>query len=903
MAKIKLSNNVDEYKAQLEKLFNPWRLKNWRVSKHKASFTLVISDSIVTKAEAPLREIDTWLFLEQSQAEEVEITNEDLKKLAASSKPVMLLYILENKFLHLEFNEHYLGILFSENPSRTAKSIIPLALKEFKPLTKSRLKGIREFAFKWKKPETAILESGTYFTIKDGLKELVTKAISDVGSLGIEVNLDPLRKIEDEINRAIYTVAIVGPTKAGKSTIINSLVSKNVSPIDIRPTTGIPMSIVPGAKECSEILLKDGQIIPGDADATFLNEYVAIDRNRGNHKGVKMVTVWVKSEQMEKGLSFCDFPGLDDADPVIEKTVENALQFVNAIVYVIDASGNEKGYKFPKQYRDDLLSLKHKDRIFLVVNKIDDFTDQQLFAGYKNFIDEQLELLDLKRFLPFAPIYMVAKTSFENRKSGIYDNDEMSLLEKQIWDYLLANNKSGLHNLLNIIGQISLEYERTARTLQTRLLSGDKQREISGSLASTQSELEQIKSFEDLERQKMIRWLFETLQTEKGFLIANYRNYLLNVGLNSALPNNQNVRAYLIDQFSVIAPEIFELLEDKIADLNNELNVWVGEKLQSVEVKIDKYSKQQFKNSENFNQLLRPIINIFSESYGKTVPTNLIGNILYHIVNAVEAFGDVIWEIFTDKQAVRNRKINGIVTKLEKCYDEVFDQMYFIFHNHLNHKCDELLEKVVDRTNIYVSGLRKQISELKKPLTDSEKNIYTLACDNLASLDNQCEAIKLQIEDYRVQLKPAVPEDIRKLDRKIEDIELSLRRTINSTLIKELGTMEAKKLIPSHLQPKISDRISKILRDHPQTTEQKYSTLESQLQFFDLSEYFEIITNKIHWPFFHPHFNNKESLNKHFVQLGNFRNSIRHSRELTPLIVAEGEASILWFNMALGLKN
>lgn len=154
-----------------------------------------------------------------------------------------------------------------------------------------------------------------------------------------------------------------------------------------------------------------------------------------------------------------------------------------------------------------------------------------------------------------------------------------------------------------------------------------------------------------------------------------------------------------------------------------------------------------------------------------------------------------------------------------------------------------------------------------------------------------------------MQLKPAVPEDIRKLDRKIEDIELSLRRTINSTLIKELGTMEAKKLIPSHLQPKISDRISKILRDHPQTTEQKYSTLESQLQFFDLSEYFEIITNKIHWPFFHPHFNNKESLNKHFVQLGNFRNSIRHSRELTPLIVAEGEASILWFNMALGLKN
>jgi len=42
-------------------------------------------------------------------------------------------------------------------------------------------------------------------------------------------------------------------------------------------------------------------------------------------------------------------------------------------------------------------------------------------------------------------------------------------------------------------------------------------------------------------------------------------------------------------------------------------------------------------------------------------------------------------------------------------------------------------------------------------------------------------------------------------------------------------------------------------------------------------------------------------LNKHSIQLSNLRNAIRHSREKSDLVIAEGKASIIWFKGALGL--
>lgn len=893
---------MDNRKIQLETFFNPWVIKKWATTKYGHSFTLEIKDS-VEKRKHEQSDINAFFFEDKEKTSVINVTSNQIISWANGSLPAILIYSTDEKISYLLLEEHFLNTLFSENPSRTAQDKITITSDKFTTLTKPKIKTIREFVFKWKKITFSVLQSGTYFKYKDALKKEVEGTLHELSKLKVDVNLSSLADINEEINRAIYTVAIVGATKAGKSTIINSLVSKYVSPVDIRPTTGIPTNIVPGREEKAEILLQDEKIIPGPADESFLNQYVSIDQNRSNHKKVKMVTVWVQSAQMEKGLSFCDFPGLDDADPVIERTVANALQFVNAIIYVIDASGMTSGFKFPKQYRDDLLNLKHKDRIFLVINKIDHFTDPQLLNQFKDFIEEQLELLELKSLFAYPPIYMTAKKSFEERKNGIHNKDEMTVLESQVWDHLLANSKSGMHNLMNIIGQVNQESERLSRMLNLRVSSGDKQKELRQQLTTTEQELNKIRAFEKQKRMQIEGWLVGRLATEKHYLINYYRNYLQGLSLNEVLPNDNTMKNYLVEQFTLTAPELFEELENEITKLHNDLNQWVNNKLQSVEISIDTYTKHQFRNSETFFQLLQPISNIFSESYGKSVPTNMIGNIFYHIFNAIEWFGDALWEIFTNNQTVRNTKINGIIRKLNKCYEETFDKIHYAFNAHLQSKCAQLLSKVVDRTTIYVAGMKRQISELNTPLSDGEKKLYEIAMENLVDLDNHCSGMKLEIEELTSSFKPKTDDTIENVDKSIETIEMELRSLINSILTNHACTTDAKKIVLSHLQPKVEERISKMLRDHPGTPATKYATFESQLQFFDMSEYFEMISNKAYWPLFKDIFNNKENLNKHILQLSNLRNAIRHSREQTKLILTEGLASILWFNMALKIKS
>jgi hypothetical protein len=66
-------------------------------------------------------------------------------------------------------------------------------------------------------------------------------------------------------------------------------------------------------------------------------------------------------------------------------------------------------------------------------------------------------------------------------------------------------------------------------------------------------------------------------------------------------------------------------------------------------------------------------------------------------------------------------------------------------------------------------------------------------------------------------------------------------------------------------------------------------------------DYHTLIINKAHWPYFVKYFNSEVNLEKHSIQLGNLRNAIRHSRDKTELVVAEGKASIIWFKAALKL--
>lgn len=151
------------------------------------------------------------------------------------------------------------------------------------------------------------------------------------------------------------------------------------------------------------------------------------------------------------------------------------------------------------------------------------------------------------------------------------------------------------------------------------------------------------------------------------------------------------------------------------------------------------------------------------------------------------------------------------------------------------------------------------------------------------------EAIRSLLIKERLDLPP----QLRQLDSDIERVELALRKTI------VIGLEDNIEHLPPHINQKIEERISRALKKNPALDSESYDILSGKLEYFDLRELQDTIISKKTWNMFSNVFGNKETTANKFDQLGELRNSIRHSRSVNKITEKEGEAAILWFDKIL----
>jgi hypothetical protein len=149
------------------------------------------------------------------------------------------------------------------------------------------------------------------------------------------------------------------------------------------------------------------------------------------------------------------------------------------------------------------------------------------------------------------------------------------------------------------------------------------------------------------------------------------------------------------------------------------------------------------------------------------------------------------------------------------------------------------------------------------------------------------------IEDLLVKERLDLPPQLRELDAQVEAVELALRRTIEKTL----GGDAAR--LPPHVLQKIDERLLAAAKKNAALDLEYYKTLAGKLEYADLREIQDAILSKASWANFQTQFANKETLAKHFDQLAELRNGIRHSRTVDEVTRKEGEAALLWFQQVL----
>ena len=208
---------------------------------------------------------------------------------------------------------------------------------------------------------------------------------------------------------------------------------------------------------------------------------------------------------------------------------------------------------------------------------------------------------------------------------------------------------------------------------------------------------------------------------------------------------------------------------------------------------------------------------------------------------------------------------------------------------------------------VYLPEVDKE--QLKKQFVPLESELWQMTSESYQVFVQErrrqlSEGINAFLNElYQGQSQIQVSKDVEQWRQKVEAMEMAIRKLIVDVAADHEEDIDLKDYIPHHFADKLEGRIKAHLKNNPSETAESFQALPEKLKFFDLSEYCELIVSKQNWPLFEPFFGSKGALQSRFSQLQNLRNTLAHNRDLTDVIIKDGEAAILWFSSTLRKYN
>jgi predicted transport protein len=240
------------------------------------------------------------------------------------------------------------------------------------------------------------------------------------------------------------------------------------------------------------------------------------------------------------------------------------------------------------------------------------------------------------------------------------------------------------------------------------------------------------------------------------------------------------------------------------------------------------------------------------------------------------------------KSFLRKQKIEGENLLVNFCFipselnKEILNKKpsdYFKDYKQINENFDEVLNTHLipyqDNSGIWLDDYEKFISQ-------------------------RAELIESEIKK-RVGITTRLEAELESNPGKVVDnLENKVRWKIHSVLYEEFGEIYWQEKIPQDVQVNINDRIKDKLQKQPYENKEEYEQPIKKLEFCDVMDYAKIILKN--WNLFEDIFGSKEQLDKHFKNFKEYRNSIKHARQMTNVEKKEGEASIEWIMQSVSKK-
>ncbi len=214
----------------------------------------------------------------------------------------------------------------------------------------------------------------------DDLTARLKRIVSEMQESQDQQNVEKIFQLIDKVESKEMSIAFCGHFSAGKSTMINTLLGRDLLPSNPIPTSANVVKIKCGEPAARAYTRHHGVItFDPTTEIDQLKKY-AVDGDTVDWVEIQYPDLFLG----EKG-SLLDTPGIDSTDAAHKIATESALHLADAVIYMMDYNHvqAEENFNFTKTLKD------RGKPVYLVINMIDKHVDFELdFDSYKESVEE-----------------------------------------------------------------------------------------------------------------------------------------------------------------------------------------------------------------------------------------------------------------------------------------------------------------------------------------------------------------------------------------------------------------------------------------------------------------------------------------------------------------------------------
>ncbi len=606
------------------------------------------------------------------------------------------------------------------DPSWIARTTVTIPVPGHQMLDIHAKEAIASIAGASRQPRLTSLVPGAYFRCLEAAKRSADRIAAAAKESGFESPSRRLASLAETLRGATYIVAITGPSRAGKSTLLNALVAREVSPVGRLPTTAVAMLITAGEADGTEVSFLDGRRVSGPASADFLAEYATLERNPDNEKGIRIITVRLVSEVLERGIEYADAPGLHDPSQAIRDVTAAALRSADAILYVIDAApARHGGFSLNQYVIEDLQRLGTAvDDLFLVINKADALDDAER-AQVDGYIERELRRYKLADRLKDRTAWASAKHAWDGWTSPTRDRSAIAPLEDRLWNHLLSSGSTGAMRLARLLP----EMERAANEFLSILAA----RQQDGSYAAELRRRLQVCS---VERERLVRICRRHVRIESRLAAQRLRlrteeafnrlaEWLAGVPSSQQLPASAVVQQWLQQAFVSAIDVTWRETGARMVTLSGEVAFAVEQSLLQARLATTTGGGLDLKIPSLPDLGLLPSDSL-QEAWTGMLAAGLLGALLATPWTALIAVGGWLTGLVFGTAARRRREIERLVSRSRSAVESAVRETTSTLEEKIASYLGNLEHNVEDRVSVFVHDVERQLAKLGSPITPGE---------------------------------------------------------------------------------------------------------------------------------------------------------------------------------------